>query len=240
MTCGIYIMYWNIDNPYIGQATDITIRRYKHLSDIRSKHHYNYKIRNEYLKYDTDPTFETLLECRSDELDLNEYYLIEEFDSITNGLNILSGGTSVGKGTNNSRSKYSEEQLIKVFNLLTDPSLGFNDISETTGVNRSTVSQIARGAQHIWLREKFPEVFQIIKTTYDTRSSIIRTAQYQNITYPIVESPQGEIVTITTNVTDFCKVHNLQDTNMYKLFKGKIKQHKGWKLYNPLNSLLIN
>lgn len=225
MTCGIYIMYWNIDNPYIGQSIDIPKRKIEHYSSIRSGVHYNYKIRKEYAKFNTYPIFETLIECSRDTLDTNECIMITEFDSIANGLNITSGGDTGGIGTNNANSKYAEEQLLEVLKLLTNSTLNFNDISELTGVKRDTISSIFRGTQHIWLQDKYPNLYRQI-------------IEIRNNPYPIVLSPSGGIFTITTKLIDFCKVHGLYNYSMYDLFKGKIKQHKGWKLYNPLNSQL--
>lgn len=232
MTCCIYMLYWNIDKPYIGQTINFNNRMIKHKSEIKTGTHKNYKILNEFHTYNTLPNIEILEECSSSELNTLEEVYIKEFDSINAGLNIISGGYSVGLGTNNPKSKYSREQLILAFNLLVDPRLGFNDIASITKINRSTINQIANGHQHIWLIEEFPEVYHTIALVRADRTKLVQTVEYKGTKYPPVLSPDGETVEINTSLDVFCKQQGLQNTNMYKLFKKKILQHKGWKLVN--------
>lgn len=230
MTCGIYILYWDVSIPYIGQSINFSIRKTKHLSELRNSTHCNYKITNAYDKYKIMPNIELLEECASDSLNDLECYYIKEFDSIAHGLNIISGGYSVGLGTSNSNSKYTRDQLIDVFRLLTDVNKDYTSISNLTKVHRSTVNQIARGVQHVWLKEEFPEIFLLIEQNYFIRASVVQRVQNKKTVYPNVLDPNGVIHSITTNLTDFCTLHNLQDTNMYKVFKGTRMQHKGWTL----------
>lgn len=42
-------------------------------------------------------------------------------------------------------------------------------------------------------------------------------------------SPSQEIV-IAKNISKFCRDNNLQNGNLYKVLRGKIKSHKGWTL----------
>lgn len=230
MTCGIYILYWSIDYPYIGQSVNFSNRKTKHLSEIRTHSHCNSKITSQYIETGMLPSIELLEECSYKDLNTLEESYIKEFNSIDHGLNIASGGKSVGIGVNNPKSKYTREQLIDVFNYLIDPNKSFTDISILTNVNRSTINQVANGHQHIWLQEEFPEIFIKIKESQLTRSSLVQTVEHKGTKYPEVISPDGVTHSIKTSLDTFCKVNNLQNTNMYKLFKGKITQHKGWVL----------
>lgn len=114
----IYILYWDINRPYIGQTTQFHKRCLRHLNELRKGIHCNYKIQGEYITYKTNPVIEVLQYAAIDQLDYLEEVYIKEFNSINLGLNIISGGYSVGTGINNPASKYTKDQLIKVYHLL--------------------------------------------------------------------------------------------------------------------------
>lgn len=44
----------------------------------------------------------------------------------------------------------------------------------------------------------------------------------------ILTSPEGEVFTVL-GLSDFCKLHNLQQSNLTKVAAGERSQHKGWK-----------
>lgn len=138
----IYILYWNIDRPYIGQTVNFHKRSQVHLRDISTGLHCNYKILQEYSIYKILPTIEILCVAAQENLNALEEQYIKEFDSIASGLNIISGGYSVGRGVNNSASVYIKDQLVHVFRLLGDPELSLTEISAITQVKLGTVKKI--------------------------------------------------------------------------------------------------
>lgn len=48
-------------------------------------------------------------------------------------------------------------------------------------------------------------------------------------------NPLGEIEEVTTNLTDFCRKRGLQPTSIYQLWNGRMKQHKGYKLWQEIS-----
>lgn len=48
-------------------------------------------------------------------------------------------------------------------------------------------------------------------------------------------NPQGEIEMVTTNLTDFCKSRGLQPSSIHQIWSGRMKQHKGYKLWQETN-----
>lgn len=229
MDCCIYILYWDIDNPYIGQTNrDLKIRSSSHINALKRGDHCNYKMQNIYNNLHILPTIEILCKCCEAELDYLEELYIAEFNSINMGLNIISGGYSVGKGTNNSASKYTRESLIEAFKLLADINNSFKDITSKTGVPKSTLTKINTGVQHTWLREEFPELWYTIsnidsKDRYKSSSSALK----QGKAYRDIMSPEGIIYSVS-NTLDFSKKHNLPNGNLCLVLQGKRRSVKGW------------
>lgn len=225
-TC-IYILYWNIDIPYIGQTTNFRKRCNAHLSSLRRGDHCNYKIQKEFDILGIDPTIEILEECSLLHLNILEEQYIKEFDSINNGLNIISGGYSVGTGINNPASVYSEASLIKVFELLIDPYNSYKYISEQTSVAESTITKIVGGVHHRWLWEQYPEMAIIIASSKKLRKTNSTCAASQNKKYRKIMSPDGKIYEVT-NTLQFSKEHNLRNGNLCLVLTGKRKSVSGW------------
>lgn len=98
---------------------------------LAGKHH-SYKLQEAYDVKQQLPSMEILEECEPSELNDLEIFYIKEFDSVSLGYNILSGG-NIPIGYASSRSLYSAEELIDIFMLLSDASLTNKDISQITG-----------------------------------------------------------------------------------------------------------
>lgn len=223
----IYILYWDINIPYIGQTVCLNKRVQAHYSSLIRKDHCNYKILKEYNNSKELPIVQPLIYCRTEELNSLEEQFIVEFNSINCGLNIISGGFSVGKGTHNSSSKYSEQQLIEVFKLLTDINNCYKIISEKTLVPLSTVKKIGQGVQHIWLQEEFPDLYSQILQIKNKRYSVSASAKSQNKNYRKIVSPEGVVYEVT-NTLQFSKEHNLRNGNLCQVLSGKRNSVAGW------------
>jgi predicted GIY-YIG superfamily endonuclease len=227
MTVCIYIMYWDINKPYIGQTVSYKKRVQVHTREIKNTTHCNSKVIAEYKKYGCMPTFDILEECSQEKLNYLEEFYIKDFDAIINGLNIISGGYSVGYGVNNPASKYNEEQLIEVYELLTDPHISLAEIANKTLVNISTVKKISQGVQHIWLAQSFPELHEKIQKVRELRNSISRSAIKHDKPYLRIQDPDGQIYTVT-NTLHFANEHNLPNGNLCSVLLGKRRSVKGW------------
>lgn len=223
----IYILYWDINKPYIGQTTHFSKRRLRHLNELHKGIHCNYKLQNEYTLYKTNPIIEVLQYATTDQLNYLEESYIKEFNSINSGLNIISGGYSVGAGVNNPASKYTEDQLIKVYTLLGDYKNSYEFISKQTEVPITTVKKIGQGVQHVWLQEMFPVINEYIKIYSKQRYTHSACAASQGKQYRKIMSPTGKVYSVT-NTLEFSKEHNLPNGNLCSVLLGKRRSVQGW------------
>lgn len=223
----IYILYWDINKPYIGQTTNFHTRSKRHINEIKKGIHCNYKIQEQFNKFKVDPHIEVLEYCKDDELNYLEELYIIDFNSIKNGLNIISGGYSVGKGIHNHASKYSEEQLVEAYKLLSNYTNSYKHISSITGIPINTIKKIGQGVQHHWLQETYPELYEKIKDSGKLRYKHSASAINQNKKYRNIMSPTGKVFTVL-NTLEFSKEHNLPNGNLCSVLLGKRNSVKGW------------
>lgn len=230
MTIGIYRLCFNgTDRCYIGQSTSIETRYKAHLNSFESKKA-NPKMMEAYIMYGL-PTLEILCECHTTELNDLEAEAINIYNSVDNGYNIYSSAqdTPIYHGENHPRSRYSNQKLLEVAKLLTDPSNKAKDISLITGVGLNTIQDIAGLKVHNWIEKENPEIYQKLILLKGTRKNPKGIAD-RGIQYPAVQSPFGTVYTNINNLSKFCKEHGLSRPNFRKLLQGKIKSSLGWKL----------
>lgn len=236
MTCGIYkISFPNTNKVYIGQSNDCSRRLSEHRKHAKAGN-WSKKLQEMYeihKKFD----FEVILECDESELNYLENLAIELYDSFNSGFNSLPTAESLPKvcfqGEEHGNSKYTNKQIVEALELLCDYTLGFDKISELTGINRSTVSSISRGVGHTGLKETFPEIWDIVQSLRDKRQSYLASkgasAESKGIVYPKIKSPGGEVFTVT-NVRAFAREHSLDGSALAKVLK-RVKNYnslKGW------------
>lgn len=224
---------------YIGRSNNLT-RRYKdHLSSL-SKGVGNFKMLEAYEKYGI-PNFGVLEYCTIEELGAKEIAWIKEFNSIDDGLNITSGGDGGGSGTTHNRAIHSKEDITKVFELLVkEEALTYTEISKITGVSVSTITNICDSSSHIWLMEAYPDTYgklsSITLRELRKNNALLETAsklkgiKKSDFKYPDLIDPMGTIHTSITNAKLFAETHNLTTEGICRLFSGKIKSHRKWKL----------
>lgn len=246
MTCGIYVLrFKDTDKVYVGQSINIEARYKSHITNLRTNNSSS-KLQEAYSIYGV-PAIEVILECEEHELDTNENEAIQIFDSFNNGFNSLETAEEMPKwknqlvGEEGTTAIYTNKQILEAIHKMTDASLSLVEISELTGVNYATLRKISQGLQHRWVREKYPDLWETVQATRAKRivnNTAIRTellksrfcAEAQGIEYPRVVSPTGEVFTIK-NLSEFCRVHELQRTNFRRVLQGQRNSHNGWKVY---------
>jgi hypothetical protein len=194
---------------------------------MRRGAHDNYKIQKQFNAESILPTVEPLCYTPSGQLNTLEEYYISEFNSIDSGLNIITGGYSVGRGVNNPASIYTRDKLILAFKLLAEPTNSYKAIYELTGVPKSTLTKISSGAQHIWLQEEFPEVFTKIQSVGKLRYTTSSCAKGQDKKYRRIRSPDGTIYEVT-NTLQFSREHGLPNGNLCSVLLGNRNTVNGW------------
>lgn len=223
MTIGIYkLNFTGTDKTYVGQSINIERRFKEHIVSLK-KGFANCKLLNAFIHYGT-PTIEILCECSALELNKLEDEAIEIFNSVDNGFNLLFNATTAVHGEKNPNSKYSNEEIICVFNLLLDPKIPFKEISKITGVHYNTIAQIAALNTHNWLQEKFPQKYIALIKAKNMRQ------KGMHVLYPLIKDPSKVVYSITSSITTFAKEHNLGISGLSKLLKGKGITHRGWTL----------
>ena len=152
---GIYKLEWATGHYYIGQSISLDKRYKKHLDDLRLKNHFNHKVQDAYNKLGT-PAFSVLLLCSTDSLDKDESARINLSDPLI--LNIMAGG-GIMYGEYSPRAVYQDQLIDKAFLLLVEGKLTRKEISQTTGIDLSTIYDISsgRGRGLDFLPTKYPE-----------------------------------------------------------------------------------
>lgn len=233
MTCGVYILrFKGTDKVYIGQALDIEDRFRIHRSKLKCGTHAK-KLLEAY-KFFGYPSLEILLECTPASLDTNENEAIEIFDAVTNGFNTCktAGGGNDSFGEDVGNSKFSNTQIEQAFLLLVNrPDLLSKDIASITGVSKDTIDAISCYKVHLWLEDKYPENYEILRNRPTSRFGKGKTLKERGILYPDVISPDGVKYQVE-NTSQFAKDHKLNNGHLVQLLRGKEKQHKGWRLVN--------
>ncbi len=226
MTIGIYSLYFNSSNSvYIGQSTNIELRVTQHLAMLESGLHYNYKLLDAYKQYGS-LEYEILKICNISDLDSLEIELINEFDSISNGFNITSGGSGGGRGTEANPSIYTKQQILEVVDLLCENRVP-KYIQSITGVGHRAIASIQSGISHLWVKELVPDKWEIISKNLANRKSY--DLESQGKACPVVEGPDGTTYTIT-NISEFARHHNINRRSLNRAILERHKTHKGFKI----------
>lgn len=246
MTCGIYILRFNGTNKvYIGQGLDIEDRYKSHIRYLHAGTA-SVKMMQAYKLYGM-PYQELLVECTEEELNTNENEAIAIFNAVDDGFNTLYRAEDIPswksklKGDECGTSVYTNDQILEAAKLMTDPNLSLVKVSELTQIKTTTLRKISQGAQHKWISEKYPEIWNKIQDIKELRNRITHaahgdavrdmfTAKTQGILYPQVISPEGTVYTID-NLSEFCRTHGLERTNFRNVLHGNRLTHKGWKIY---------
>lgn len=142
---------------------------------------------------------------------------------------LLSKLGSRNQGDKSHNSKYSNTQIIDVFNRILENSSSLKQISKDTDISYSVVSGIAMCDAHIWLKEFLPEKYATLEKLKGTRQSLASSAISKGIVYPKILSPEGKEFSIT-NAKAFALEYKLDPSCLVKVLNRHRKSHKGWKL----------
>lgn len=229
MTIGIYLLrFTGTDKVYVGQSLRIEERFTKHKNRLKNGLA-NHKLLEAYNQFGL-PSLEIILECNeNDDLDILENEAIQIFNSVENGFNIntkASGGGSGLQGELHGNSKYNPNTIKTVFKKLL-LNIPFKIISESTGVEISTIRDISKGKSHKWLAKIYPEEYELLNSLKYTRT--YNSAEHKGIIYPEIKDYAGNIYFVK-NVSSFAKEHGLNKSHLCGVLNGKRKTHKGWHL----------
>ncbi len=231
MTIGIYCLkFEGTDKVYIGQSKHIEKRFKEHLY-VLGLQQGSGKLQKAYNNFGP-PTLSILIEeTNEDTLNDLEINAIEVYNSYIEGFNSTTGGTeSMGglAGLESSNLKYTKDQLLECFLLLTD-SHAHKYIAEITNISIYTVRDIAIGRTHKWLQIEYPEIYADIKKANILRQSIRSSAKRKGIEYPEIMSPEGTVYKVE-NLTKFASEHKTCRSYLGEVLRKHRPSYKGWKL----------
>ncbi len=233
MTCGIYkLTFTGTSLAYVGKSLDIESRYKAHCSMLQRSKHYNKDITNMYTKYGM-PEISILEETSNNNLLMNnrEIYWISYLNTYRNGLNKTEGGDGGGNGVDSDNTRYTKEEILKVFMTIIDnPNITLKEVATLCNVLYNTVSNIATGARHLWLATEYPEKHNMMLSLIGSRNGNSHTAKARGIVYPPIISPEGIIYSQIDNVSKFAREHNINNSNLSEVLKGKRKTCQGWRL----------
>lgn len=230
MTCGIYLLgFTGTHKVYVGQSLNIEERFKKHIKKLVNKDH-SINMNMAYKEFGL-PEIEILEECLEEKLNELENYHINLWNAVDDGFNTLyhAEDSPNKRGEEHGMSKYTNEQIKKVFFLLVEQSeIPFKEIAGLTGVSFDTVCQISIGTVHLWLKKEFPVEYAKLEKLIGHRDNHT-SAKYKGIQYPLLIDPIGNTYNIE-NIRQFAKEHGINQGHLGQVLRGKEKAHKGWRL----------
>lgn len=236
MTIGIYRLNFNGTNKcYIGQSEhSIESRFTAHIRAMKS----NFAAKKLQTAYDTygEPTLEILIEALPEELDDLEIEAIQVYDSINNGFNTLTGG-STGNGQYGeavSNALYTNDVYRNILKMLAS-GMSKKDIHKELNVNISVVTSIKTCENHKWLKQVLPEEYDIVEKEHLNYSPKNNHAQARGISYvPIIEISTGKRYEIIS-LRETARILNMDSGNLSRLLNGQVDSYKGFMLETNIN-----
>lgn len=159
---------------YIGSSINLQRRKTEHFSSLRQNTHPNKKLQDAFNTYrEENFEYSVIQECSREELLTVEEELIKKYNTYHKGYNntdkVISGSSmqhlEVRKkhwGEVHGQSKYSNEKILQVFELLAKTDFTHSKIEEITGVPEPIVSYIKTGG-HQWVWEERKELANLVK-----------------------------------------------------------------------------
>lgn len=212
-TSGIYIIVYDEKNTlYVGQTSNscgIRRRIQQHINLLKRNKHPAKHMQHVYNKYGLDVfSAHVAYECEDSDLNRAEQEFLDmlrmELPEFAYFNMCMTAGSSRGvKMSEESKLKMSRAKLGKP---------GTNKGKRFSKEHRKKLS-VAR-KQRI--------------TTEETKKKIASgVCKEWNVS---LVDPMGNIHVLVSNLNQFCKDHNLDQSCMNRLIKGESKQHKGWTL----------
>lgn len=129
-------------------------------------------------------------------------------------------------GEGNSGKIISEETKLKMS--ITAKERLKNPVNHSMfGKCHSKLSKMKMSASAV---SRFSSPLERARISEATRKGMFSSGYVKRVSKEIsLVSPSGEIV-IAKNISKFCRDNNLQNGNVYKVLRGKIKSHRGWTL----------
>lgn len=218
------ISFNNTDKVYIGRTSNYKSRNNTHIWALKNNCSTK-KLQEAYNQFG-EPSIDILEEnILDEEISAKEKYYILKYNSVEDGYNTTYDTTQGGggRGELSSGALYRDYEILNLIKYIVEnkhQSLPL--VSKNTGINFNTVEGVAQGKTYTWLEECIPELYKELLSIKGTRKlNLSKTIKFI--------SPDGT-VHYSTNIRDFCKKHNLNQSAMSKVSRGIHTHHHGWTL----------
>lgn len=228
MTVGIYCLYFESDDAqyYIGESTNIEVRYRRHSMELSRGTHVNPQLQAGFNKHGLPTIYvlETLSSSEVLNLGSREIYWIKVFDSFKNGMNRTIGGEGCNHGEVHPSSLYSNDTYAEIMLLLANTSLSIPEISAKLSIPVYIITNISVGKSAAFLAKDYPLEYLRMQNKVGKRPKGVKPMSAKFI------SPLG-IIHEVKELLPFSIEQGIDLSALYKLIKGKLKQVRGWKVY---------
>ena len=84
-----------------------------------------------------------------------------------------------------------------------------------------------------WALEVVADYKKQYPNGYQSKTPAIRNGGNSHRVWPSVIAPDGTVYPPFPNLTEFCQCHGLLANGFTRMMKGKVKDHRGWRLATP-------
>lgn len=213
---GIYAIHNKVsDRYYIGSSTNVYLRRISHIAKLRNKDkNCNRHLQASWDKYGEDAFEFLVLECCESTQETLEELENKWMDVYRNDGYVL---YNVRPAANvNNGIKHSEEACKKKA-----------EITKQHWTNDEYREKVIAGIAEYWTEEQRKELAEKNRGRKLPDSAYINSAKAKALTYRIIY-PNGDEEVIT-NLSDFCRKHKLDVSEMVKVARGKARHHKKFR-----------
>ncbi len=233
-TSGIYrIVHVVTGRMYIGSAVNLLRRKRRHFTELRNNKHQNAKLQRAFNKYGEDAFLFEIIEFILPPflLEREQYWLdkLKPFDN--KGFNIALNAQASYLGLTHSAATREKVRLIRL------------------GTKRSPESCERSRISHLGYKqsEETKERRRIAKLGYtpsaETRTKMSTTQKgrpkdpekYASQMRTLIVIAPDDTEHIVHGVKRFCREHNLNQSALMRVAKGKQSNHKGFKARFPLS-----
>lgn len=139
MTAGVYLILNKVTGkPYIGSTVNLVCRKREHFSDLRNKRHANRKLAHSWgVHGDAAFEFSVLLICAKKDLEFYEQHVMDAYDSVENGYNIVpfaKKGWAIGmRHSDDAKQKMAQKATGRVMSRESVEKSRLGNIGKVTG-----------------------------------------------------------------------------------------------------------
>lgn len=224
----IYVIRNKInDKVYVGQSINVESRFKGHIQD-KDRRQYSSAIDGAIKKYGEENFWYEILEGPVENYNEREKYWIRFFNSIApNGYNIMEGGEDppIRRGLKNNKSKFTEENIQELKQLLPNPNITLSEIAAYFGVSYHTISSFNLGKTY------FDKTIQ-----YPIRRFQCSGEHSNMVPDEVVDKIIDEIINTDNSFRSIANKYKVNHSQVTAINEGNVVRYKKSNLIYPLST----